>query len=373
MIAIDQSPLKPINFDKIESIELINNQNKKYKITISNNSTILQFKIEDTISFPPEIYNYETNLEKLQKINRFFLLFQSLEEVNKTLIKLVQEKNLTIVAQNDICQIKIKNQINGEEFTIEAKKTKIENNELTEKTIIPIIKELKNKIENLENENKEFKNKIEKLENENKELKNKNLNLENKMNEIEKRIKNLEEKNENKIIKSNIINNNELKIILNWIPTNSRFFELIFDTNRDGDSVDSFKNKCEGQSPTLVIVKTETGVIFGGYATSSWKEEGPIEDNNSFCFSLYPNKKYNLTYQKNALYGYRFNDIMFQFGCCYFRIAPNCTQNYNNYISPFGDKYYKKGLYDLDKINPNCKKGEDRYFKVNRLEIFKIK
>ena len=123
----------------------------------------------------------------------------------------------------------------------------------------------------------------------------------------------------------------------------------------------------------MIIVKTETGVIFGGYATSSWKKGGPIEDNNSFCFSLYPNKKYNLTYQKNALYGYRFNDIMFQFGCCYFRIAPNCTQNYNNYISPSEDKYYEKGLYDLDKINPNCKKGEDRYFKVNRLEIFKIK
>ena len=359
MITIVQSPFKPIIFDKIESIELINNQNKKYKITISNNSTILQFKIEETISFPPEIYNYETNLEKLQKINRFFLLFQSLEEVNKTLIKLVQEKNLNIVAQNDICQIKIKNQINGEEFIIEAKKTKIENNELTEKTIIPIIKELKNKIENLENENKE--------------LRNKNLNLENKMNEIEKRIKNLEEKNGNKIIKSNIINKNEEKIILNWIPTNFRFFELIFDTTRDGDSVDSFKNKCEGQSPTLVIVKTETGVIFGGYATSSWKELGPIEDNNSFCFSLNPNKKYNLTSQTHALFGYLFNKIMFQFGCCYFRIVHNCTQNYNNYISPFGDKYYKKGLYDLDKINPNCKKGEDRHFKVNRLEIFKIK
>ena len=135
-------------------------------------------------------------------------------------------------------------------------------------------------------------------------------------------------------------------------------------------------NKCEGQSPTLVIVKTETGVIFGGYATSSWKKEGPIEDNNSFCFSLYPNKKYNLNDQKNALYGYtsyKFNDVMFQFGTCYFRINQNCTQNYNNYISPYGDKYYEKGLYDLDKINPNCKKGEDRHFKVNKLEIFKIK
>ena len=45
--------------------------------------------------------------------------------------------------------------------------------------------------------------------------------------------------------------------------------ELIFDTSRDGDSIDAFKNKCEGKCPTLVIVKTNAGIIFGGYATSA--------------------------------------------------------------------------------------------------------
>ena len=75
MISINQTPLISVNFDKSESIELISDQNKKYKFTISNNSTIIQIKIEDTISFPPSIYNYGTNLGQLQKINKFVFVF----------------------------------------------------------------------------------------------------------------------------------------------------------------------------------------------------------------------------------------------------------------------------------------------------------
>ena len=92
------------------------------------------------------------------------MFFKSLEEVNKGLIKLAEEKSLNIIIQNDICQIKIKNQTNDEDIIIEAKKTQIENNELTEKIIIPFILELKNKIINLENENIELKNKMKEME-----------------------------------------------------------------------------------------------------------------------------------------------------------------------------------------------------------------
>ena len=30
------------------------------------------------------------------------------------------------------------------------------------------------------------------------------------------------------------------------------------------------------QFPTLFIIKTDLGQIFGGYVTSAWKENGPI-------------------------------------------------------------------------------------------------
>ena len=57
----------------------------------------------------------------------------------------------------------------------------------------------------------------------------------------------------NQFIKSNIINEKEEKIILNWIPKRLMSTELIFDTSRDGDTIDAFKNKCEGQCPRTSI------------------------------------------------------------------------------------------------------------------------
>ena len=56
-------------------------------------------------------------------------------------------------------------------------------------------------------------------------------------------------------------------IVLNWIPNKVISAELIIDTYRDGDSFDSFKNRCEGKSPTLVLIKTTQDIIFGVFTT----------------------------------------------------------------------------------------------------------
>ena len=52
---------------------------------------------------------------------------------------------------------------------------------------------------------------------------------------------------------------------------------------------------------------------------------------------------------------------MFQFGCCYFRIAANCTNNNNNRIN---EADYEKGL-------KNVIGGNDKFI-VSRIEIFKL-
>ena len=143
--------------------------------------------------------------------------------------------------------------------------------------------------------------------------------------------------------------------------------ELIFDTSRDGDTVNAFKNKCQGQSPTLIIIKTKIGEIFGGYATSEWREGGPIEDYNSFVFSFNPDRKYKVKNNKSALYGFN-KYTMLQFGTCSFKIANNCVNDNKNYISPYANNYYEDGIIDIIKGSNN----KDKYFKVNRLEIFRL-
>ena len=52
---------------------------------------------------------------------------------------------------------------------------------------------------------------------------------------------------------------------------------------------------------------------------------------------------------------------MFQFGCCYFRIAPGCTSNNNNCV---GTSDYESGLKKIIK-------GDGKFI-VSRMEIFKL-
>lgn len=65
-------------------------------------------------------------------------------------------------------------------------------------------------------------------------------------------------------------------------------FELLFRASRDGFKADKFHSMCDRKGPTLTIVRTTTGYIFGGFAMKSW--ESPQKDRweadkNSFLFS----------------------------------------------------------------------------------------
>ena len=228
-----------------------------------------------------------------------------------------------------------------------------------------MVEELRKKIEYLENSHKDLEKRVEDLEQKLENVQN----IERKVEIVKssKKVNNEEEEEEEvvddgiQIFKSNLIGKKDEKAIKGFLQGKLLSSELIFDTATDGDTLDAFKKKCVGQFPTLFIIKTDFGQIFGGYATSAWKEKGPISDYNSFVFSLEPQKKYNLTKPSKALFGYRYNDIMFQFGCCGFRISDNCTKNNNNYIS---GAHYETGVRDLIK--------GDGHFWVQRLEIFKI-
>ena len=57
---------------------------------------------------------------------------------------------------------------------------------------------------------------------------------------------------------------------------------------------------------------------------------------------------------------------MFQFGCCDFIIVNNCSKNSQNYI------YSSHSCYESGFENLFNGISDKRYFKVNRLEIFKL-
>ena len=320
----------------------INKEN--YKLIISNDSSQIKITLQDLSS--STVYYIEKSLDDLKNINRYFSIFSELSDISLNLIKQVKKNNLNILKDANSCNIQIKNPINDEEFSLQLEKSKstisIKEGSLETVGSPELITKLKKRIEDLESRMKELESKIGEGKN----------------------IGHISEDfiDDEKIFTSNIINHKEEQLIKSWFNTKILSAELIYDTTRDGDSIDDFKNKCFGQFPTLIIIRTDMGFMFGGYATTSWKESGPLCDYNSFVFSFNPDKKYNVTMPKFALFGWNKKEkVLFQFGSLCFRIEDNCTKTGNNVIRGSG---YEKGLIDLIK--------GDHKFRVSRLEIFKL-
>ena len=332
--------------DESNTIEFEVNKDK-YKLSIKNNSNQITFKLDDLSS--SKEYSLEKTFENLQEMNRYFLYFQDPSDLCINLIKQVKKNNITVSKDSNSCNLIIKNPITDEEFflTMESLKAQSSSN--------------KNLQEISSSSSPEISNLIKKVED-----------LEKRMQDLESKIgdgKNIgaltsldENDDGEKVFNSNIIKQKEEKVIKSWFNTKILSAELIYDTTTDGDSIEDFEKKCYGQFPTMILIKTDMGFLFGGYATTAWKENGPISDYNSFVFSFNPDKKYNVTMPRFALYGCNPKEnILFQFGSLCFRIENNCTKSGDNVIRGSG---YEKGLIDLIK--------GDHKFRVSRLEVFKI-
>jgi len=77
---------------------------------------------------------------------------------------------------------------------------------------------------------------------------------------------------------------------------NSRIGNTLYVASEDGQNVGDFHRRCDGKGPTLVIVETRDGDVFGGYADVSWKSRGEyVASSNTFIFHLRFSKKLNGT------------------------------------------------------------------------------
>ena len=169
-----------------------------------------------------------------------------------------------------------------------------------------------------------------------------------------------EEEEKNKLFTGSEILTNEAKdMLLNWLPRKPNKITLLMNSNIDGDSTKTFMDKCNGKCPTLAVIKTTNGYVFGGYTTQMWKE-GKVKDNNAFVFSIDKKRKYNIKQPENAIgfgkyweFGYFFNAIT---------VTDNCTKNNGNYV---GNKTYDiPEQYELN--------GGVKNFTVKSFEIYHI-
>lgn len=75
-----------------------------------------------------------------------------------------------------------------------------------------------------------------------------------------------------------------------WLPK-ACVFTVLYRGSRDGMTAAAFHARCDNKGPTLLLVRSDNGCCFGGYASASWKlpefpNMEPFVDADTFLFSV---------------------------------------------------------------------------------------
>ena len=344
---------------------------KTYKIlSDKNNSFSLTFKnlvssIEIYAYFQEEIlkriYNHKFTLDSLKKNNKYFMLFESIDEIYDDLILLLDKNQTKILEDTNFISISI---------PIESLKIK---------EILFVINELEKndneKMQEIFSLILEMKSEIKKLNEENKKLNEDNKNLKEQLNiyipYLEEYKKKCDDKKQNKIIRnldSKIINENEKYNITlkNWINPNLTIkAQLLYRASRDGEEYSTFHKLCDNQGPTIVLAKLTDGNILGSYTPLDWETKtlGWKSDPNMFVFSLTENQK---AMKKQSSYNY----------------GIYCHQNYgpeSNFLAFQSNHKMKEPMLRIEgkeyTINTQILapgKQNGSFYKADEVEVFKI-
>ena len=121
--------------------------------------------------------------------------------------------------------------------------------------------------------------------------------IKNKLNSIEEKKEEEENKINNLFKGSTLLSNEQKKLIDDWILKDTKKeFTLIYKASIDGYSCNDFHSNCDKKGPTVTIIQSNTGYKFGGYTSIDWdiSANSYKKDELAFLFSL--NKKLKCPY-----------------------------------------------------------------------------
>ena len=330
-----------------KSFKINSDKNNLFSLNITNLTTSIELSVNLENEIIKHIYKKKYSFEELKKINKYFLLHETIDEIYDDLILLMNKNQTKIYEENRSIKLSI---------PLESLKIK---------EIIFILNELE----------KNDKDRINELYSIISELKEENKKLKEKINEFEIYIPYLkeykikqDEKKMNKIrgLDSLIIKNNEKYNISlkNWInPKLNIKADLLYRMTRDGEDYQTFHKLCDNQGPTVVLVKLTDGNILGTYTPLDWETKSNWKsDSDIFVFSLTENKKSICTKKDNwgiychQSYGPESHFLAFQ---------PSKTMK-EPYLRVQDDYFI-----NASQLVPGKEKG-DRYYQADEVEIFKI-
>ena len=382
----------PKLYSKIDFFEkiMVNNEKDNYKIQLGIIDDNLLIKVESEKS--KNIYYYQQcfSINELQNISMVFSMYKTLKEIIAFLKDLkyeIEEKNENLVikfnifmpnGKNKLIEIELKKCMRDTNFIINYLLEKIKSLEVNIKN-----SEEDYKIEKIKNESeiRGLKEIISKNQSEIKNLKENNLNIKNENKKLWEEIDRLKKyhaipnQKENKIsnFDSKIIESKDsISFILDYIKQNDKTFnfnniKLLFRGSRYGERTKTCHELCDNKQNVLIIMKSETGYIFGGYSKVGFKVNNNFDykiDNNCFLFSLNLNKIYPVIKDKKVI-------------CHIEETKGLCFYSSLSFYDYFMSKKQNKIISDIQKYFNNFENiyeinGGERLFKCNELEVFQL-
>ena len=257
-------------------------------------------------------------------------------------------------------------------------------------------KNLFTKLNMIENENKNLKEKIEQMNNKINEFSSKNQyyysSNNNILSNMSQNIENLKAINEKLIYENNLFkkqinqinnekiiyddsnvghvegtilkNNEEIEFLSKKIGENSDkvIFNLIYKATENSDKAQAFHERCDQAKNTLVLIETSENRRFGGFTTCDWSgNQIEKNDENAFVFSLDKMKIYDIVPGQPAI-------------ACYPNYGPiflNCQIKINDDAFSNGGSTFCKGQnYQTEEdfeLN-----GGNQDFQIKEIEVYEI-
>ena len=306
----------------------------------------------------PLTYEGEFSFLNLIKINKYFRMFETLDEIIQNIVEL-QSKGLISISKNlnDNFDFILNVELNKEKIQIKFELLFIDNNQLSQLSNLLIL----------------FEKKCTAYELENKELKKYLLDLKLKLDKNEEEFSLF--KNLHKMNSSIIFEIDELTLLMNQIEKNMNqkvnYFKQLYKGTRDGEGMDNIKIRAFNINNILLLVRSKSGFRFGGFTSICFEEISGSDryksDDKSFVFSLDRKETYAIIKKEQAMRLSAGRAFMF---------GPNDIWVYGNFLSgKNGNKlggYTGQDTYDYKGLNAALSGVNKQYFELQEVEAYQV-
>ena len=315
--------------------KLIKDKNNPLILNLESKDNKLIISITDPDSIGNGLYKNELTKEELNKINSSFKTFETINETIQ-ILKTVCTKDYTIKFSENFDTLTYSfNAINFDQkqsYEFLLKRIPMNDKEIINQ-LCEKVKILNTQLKKYEEENDDEEDILQKL------------NSKIFLNDDE----------------YNMIN--EHIIFIERIKSKKTKWTKIFSSSEDGDSAETFHQKCDNIEGTVILIKTKKYKRFGGYAKKKWNHSNGsfANDSKAFLFSLTTMDIFNRNENGNEIKGDKDSGPWFGSGPDF--------QIVNKWFS--NNSTHNKKCFSYPQ-NVNFPLAENNNFLVKELEVYKI-